>query len=55
MAANDIVTKAAQKWKSHEKSRIDDITCVVIFLGRKLILRNYSEKELLLYRLTNDE
>jgi len=38
-AANAIVRRSTQLWKEKEEV-IDDITCVVIFLDKKLIARN---------------
>ena len=43
-AANAIVRRATQLWREKQDS-VDDITCVVIFFDRKLILRNLYSKE----------
>ena len=32
-ASEALVKHASQRWKSHETSSIDDITCVIIFLS----------------------
>ena len=45
-AANAIVRRATQLWREKEEV-VDDITCVVIFFERKLILKNlYSRQDL---------
>jgi len=36
-AANAIVKRATQLWKDYNHDYVDDITCVIIFLDRKLI------------------
>ena len=45
-AANAIVRRATQLWRE-KQDFVDDITCVVIFFERRLILKNmYSRQEL---------
>lgn len=43
-AANAIVRRATQLWKDKSES-VDDITCVIIFLDRKLIQKNIYTKQ----------
>ena len=44
IAANTIVSKATQLWREKEEV-IDDITCVVVFLEKRLILKNMRPGE----------
>ena len=43
-AANAIVRRATQLWKDNSEF-VDDITCVIIFLDRKLIQKNMYTKQ----------
>ena len=43
-AANAIVRRATQLWKENGQT-VDDITCVVIFLDRRLIQKNLFTKQ----------
>jgi len=44
IAANTIVSRATQLWREKEDV-IDDITCVVVFLDKRLILKNMRQGE----------
>ena len=39
------MASATQMWRENEET-IEDITCVVVFFGKRLIMRNYSNKDL---------